>query len=156
MKKLVGIVTVIAFVVLSLACSTTAGAVSSTTYFVRTDGSDACNGTTDASAASSPDCAFATIQKAVDTASSGDAIAVHAGMYTEQLKITKNLTLTGDGAANTIIKAPATLATDVSNKTIVEFTGGITDAMSGFTIKGPAAGDLIDAGLLVTGARTSR
>ena len=70
-----------------------------TTYFVRTDGSNAtCNGLTNASAASAPNCAFLTIQQAITTASAGDTINVAAGLYTQATAITVNKSLTILGA----------------------------------------------------------
>ncbi len=48
------------------------------------------------------------IQRGVDAASTGDTVNVEAGTYTEQVDITKPITLAGEGAA-TVIKSPATL-----------------------------------------------
>jgi parallel beta-helix repeat protein len=89
---------------------------------------------------------YFTIQSAVTAASAGDTINVAAGTYTEQVVITRSLTLQGAGAANTTIQAPATLtATTWTHRgtafnTLIEVNGatvhGITVNISGFTIDG--------------------
>ena len=57
--------------------------------YVRTDGSDACSGVVDAPAASAPNCAFRTIQKAINTAiNPGNIITIHGGDYTGQGQLT--------------------------------------------------------------------
>jgi hypothetical protein len=82
------------------------------TYYVRTDGSNACNGLTNASAASAPNCAFLTIQFAVNTAVSGDTINVAAGTYNEsQVLIEKSVSVIGAGAATTTINGGNTAIT---------------------------------------------
>ena len=52
---------------------------------------------------------FPTIQSAIDAANEGDVIKVLPGTYTEQLNITKNLTIIGSGVNSTIIEAPIPL-----------------------------------------------
>jgi hypothetical protein len=52
---------------------------------------------------------FPTIQKAINAANEGDVIKVLPGTYTEQLNITKSLTIIGSGAKSTIIEAPLPL-----------------------------------------------
>ena len=49
---------------------------------------------------------FETIQEAIDAADEGDVIKVLPGTYTEQLNITKSLTIVGSGAKSTIIESP--------------------------------------------------
>jgi pectate lyase len=66
----------IACCVLLAAASNAAAA----TYYVRTDGSNTCNGTADAGG-SSGDCAKRTIQAGVDLAHAGDSVIVRAGDY---------------------------------------------------------------------------
>jgi parallel beta-helix repeat protein len=111
------------------------------TFHVSPHGDDTlCNGQTnaDANASTEPDCSFKTIKHATDTAVAGDTINVHAGTYSEQVNVSKNLTLTGDGAGSTTIQAPSTLTADADGKmNLVEFRGGISDTMSGFTVSGP-------------------
>ncbi len=99
-------------------------------------------------------CNYTTIQAAVNAASPGDTITVAAGTYTEQVVITKNLTLTGAGSSTTIIQAPdpLVLGPGLNNKkSIVLFTGSITAEMSGFTVQGPVPGfAAIDYGIWVS------
>ena len=84
---------------------------------------------------------YSTIQAAVNAAAPGDTINVAARTYTEQVIVSKNLTLVGAGAGATTIQAPAVLADDPDGaKTIVLFTGAITAEISGFTIQGPVNG----------------
>ena len=49
---------------------------------------------------------FDTIQEAINAANEGDVIKVLPGTYTEQITISKNLTLIGSGAKSTIIEVP--------------------------------------------------
>src|SRR5678815_3153423 len=44
-----------------------------------------------------------TLQAAIDAASPGDTIRIHAGTYSETIQITKPLNLVGDGAADVMI-----------------------------------------------------
>jgi parallel beta helix pectate lyase-like protein len=77
---------------------------------------------------------YPTIQSAIDAASPGDNIKVLPGTYTEQLTISKSLTFVGSGARSTIIKAPATLDTNVLGLTYIAQTNdGATVNMKGFT-----------------------
>jgi parallel beta-helix repeat protein len=82
------------------------------------------------------------IQNAVDQASSGDTINVAAGLYSEQISISKSLNLVGDGESTTTIEAPTSgRSTEVENGItwdyVVAADGGGTpiDAkVQGFTI----------------------
>lgn len=51
-----------------------------------------------------PTCQFGKIQAAIDAASEGSIILINPGEYTEELKITKSLTLWGAGPEQTIVK----------------------------------------------------
>ena len=62
---------------LALCAALTPIARAAATIFVRADGSDTlCNGTADAPAPSTPNCAFATIQKGVATVDAGGTVNV--------------------------------------------------------------------------------
>src|SRR4051794_24135125 len=76
-----------------------AGAVTNT-WFVSPSGSDS-------TACSTPSSPCKTIGQAVTNAAAGDTISVAAGTYTEQVTINKQLTVTGAGAATTLIDATA-------------------------------------------------
>lgn len=61
-------------------------------FHVRTDGSDTtCSGLVDRAASSSGQCAFKTIQRAVDAlTAAGDKVTIHAGTYPEYVHIDEN------------------------------------------------------------------
>jgi nitrous oxidase accessory protein NosD len=95
---------------------------------------------------------YNSIQLAVDASNPGDTIVVCDGTYTEQVTVTKNLTLAGSG--NAIIQAPATLVADTAGKkNVVEVNGGASVTMSGFTVAGPGPSGCgsIDTGIAVLG-----
>lgn len=75
------------------------------TYNVRTDGSDSCNGSANASSSSAPNCAFKTVQKAADTAAAGDKVIIQAGTYSGAVTFSKSgtasapITFTASGDA---------------------------------------------------------
>jgi hypothetical protein len=117
------------------------------TVHVSPNGDDAfCNGQTNAgfTANTAPDCSFKTIQHAVDTAVAGDTINVHAGTFPEQVSVTKDLTLTGDGAGTTTIQVPAAPTSNIPSPAgtgngyaLVSLANNATVTMSGFTLNGP-------------------
>lgn len=75
---------------------------------------------------------FATIQDAIDGATSGDVILVGAGSYAEAIIIdAKNLTITGAGAGSSIITG-----TGAVTQYIVRITNGAVVDFSGFTVDG--------------------
>jgi hypothetical protein len=75
--------------------------------FTSAIGSDANAGT-----AASP---FATLLKALNTSVAGDIIYVDAGSYTEQVNITKAITIRGAGKGVTIINSPAAPLSQLPN-----------------------------------------
>ena len=83
---------------------------------------------------------FPTIQAAINASSSGDTIKILPGTYTEQLTISKNLTIIGSGAKSTIIESPPVEELEpnvIGLPYIVEVNNGAEVTMKGFTIKGP-------------------
>ncbi|MGE5862221.1 MAG: hypothetical protein ACM31H_00475 [Nitrososphaerales archaeon] len=88
-----------------------------------------------------PSIDFPRIQEAINEANEGDVIKVLPGTYTEQLNISKSLTIIGSGAKDTIIEAPLALEdldTNVIGRPyIVEVNNEAEVTMKGFTIKGP-------------------
>ncbi|RKX29245.1 MAG: hypothetical protein DRP71_16515 [Verrucomicrobia bacterium] len=87
---------------------------------------------------------YATIQSAVDVAAPGDEIVVSAGLYEEQLVITKDLTLTGAGIGQTVLLAPVfmphTAHTLQYNAVIhVEFPATVV-TLRDFTVDGSGRG----------------
>jgi uncharacterized repeat protein (TIGR01451 family) len=133
-----------------------------TPIYVRTDGSDTlCDGTVDASAASQPNCAVQTIQRAVTLVDPGGLIRVTAGTYNGPVTISKSLTLAGYGAGTAIIQSASNgLLITASNTTIsnTTITGGGSNAgisttvtvnnitVQGSTISGFETGIYINGG----------
>jgi parallel beta-helix repeat protein len=74
---------------------------------------------------------YSTIQAAVNAANSGDLILVDAGTYTENVVVTKSVTLLGSSQNQTIIEAPSLTAVDVKSNNVT---------ISGFTIRGGSTG----------------
>lgn len=72
---------------ITTSCTTTP--TSGSVFHVRTDGSDTtCNGSANAASASAPNCAFKTVQKAVNSlTAAGNRIIIHAGAYPEYVQI---------------------------------------------------------------------
>lgn len=122
---------VIGLLVLSLAPVGSVQAAS--TLFVLVDGDDtSCNGTVNVPLASgAPNCAFATIGKALGVAASGDTIQVGPGPFTLASQvINKSVTLVGNGLINTSI-APTADAT-----VWLTVNSGMAFNLSGFSIIG--------------------
>jgi hypothetical protein len=83
---------------------------------------------------------YPTIQAAIDDAKPGRTVQVLAGTYTEQIAISKNLTIVGAGMDATIIRAPATLVPgQLGFPSIVEVYNGAKVSMSRLTVSGPGA-----------------
>jgi hypothetical protein len=96
---------------------------------------------------------FPTIGQAVTAAASGDTVLVNPGTYTEQVTISKNLTLQGNGAG-AIIQAPPTLTPDSFNlRVLVEVGNAATVNINNMTIQGPNPS--INVGALVVGGATA-
>jgi Ca2+-binding RTX toxin-like protein len=82
-----------------------AAGTTAVTWYVRTGGSDTlCNGTVDVdySAGVTPNCAFKTIQKGVDSAADGDTVTAAPGQYRENVIIGKSLTVVGQPPLKTL------------------------------------------------------
>jgi nitrous oxidase accessory protein NosD len=74
---------------------------------------------------------LATLQAAIDAAKAGDAIAIQAGAFAGGVTIDKSLTLTGAGAARTVVKGGGpviTIAASARTVTLagLTITGGVT------------------------------
>lgn len=85
---------------------------------------------------------FPTIQAAINASNPGDIIKILPGIYTEQLTISKSLTIIGSGAKSTIIQAPNVLNPSPvipfpGRANIVEIFNEAIVTMKGFTIAGP-------------------
>jgi hypothetical protein len=91
---------------------------------------------------------YATIQSAIDAAPTGATIVVAPGIYTEQVSITKSVSLRGAGASATIIQAPQTLVPQPN--VVVDPALGIGQEMSGLVVVGNHA-DVAISGVSVTG-----
>jgi len=102
---------------------------------------------------------FATIQAAIDAAAPGAVIHVAPGTYTEQVIITKDLTLRGAGAGATVIKSPPTLTpfgTHLLNgrpvTAIVRVGQGAHVRVSDLAVTGPLPCALVTGVLATQGA----
>lgn len=82
------------------------------TWWVRTDGSNAtCNGTADASSASAPNCAYATIQTGVNAAQAGDTVSVRTGTYASTVATARS----GTSGSRITIEAAGSDTVTISN-----------------------------------------
>jgi len=92
---------------------------------------------------------YHSIQLAVTAATPGDTIVVCDGVYTEDVDITKSLTLVGSG--NSVIQAPAS---NPAGGDLVTVRNGAVVTMSGFIVTGPGPGgcNSIGAGIRVRDA----
>ncbi len=81
---------------------------------------------------------FASIQAAVNAASSGDTINIAAGSYPEQVTISKSLTIVGADKATTMLTTPASLVTGIGgNLILLQIDTAANVEASGITIVGP-------------------
>ncbi len=104
---------------------------------------------------------YTSIQAAINDVAvvDGWTVYVEAGTFTEQVTITKSITLQGSGAGVTTIQAPISLTPDANGqRSIVTVTGsGIVAEISGFTVTGPGptgCGSL-HYGIFVNGGATA-
>src|SRR5262249_53558055 len=93
------------------------------------------------------------IQAAIDAASPGATILIHAGTYTESLTLSKAVSLTGESSATVIIHA-------VAFQRVLTATGASVDSsvvISGLSLTGgDANGFLMGGGGLLLNAATPR
>jgi len=86
----------------------------------------------------------ATIQGAVDAAAAGDTVRVAAGTYEEQVVVTKNLALLGDGPSTTLLRAPLSMPHSVGVReehAVISVEEPATSVVvSGFTVDGLGRG----------------
>ena len=116
----ISITTLFLGLVLLLSLSTVSAADGSTLYVNGGTGSDLNNGTEWIYAKQ-------TIQNALDSAPDNSVVNVASGTYTENIKITKNVTLVGAGSSTTYI--------DGDNKgSCIQINPGVTAEISGFNI----------------------
>ena len=93
------------------------------------------------------------IMKAVNEAAPGATVNVGAGLYAEQLTVTKDLTLAGAGSAVTTVR-PTVLAADANGaRSILTIGGGADVEVSGFTFRGPVPE--LTAGIFVRDGATA-
>lgn len=93
---------------------------------------------------------FSSIQAAVNAAPAGSTVTIAAGVYAEQVVITKNLTLIGAGD-DTIITAPAGII-DADNygagsrASIITVTNGANVTIQDLLVDGEGRGDQLEGG----------
>jgi len=82
---------------------------------------------------------YATIQAAVNAAAPDDTVEVAAGTYSEQVTISKDLTLIGS-VGKTILMAPAVLNPDNSGRlAVLEIGPDVAVQITGLTVQGPGS-----------------
>jgi hypothetical protein len=124
---------------LAWSATTTPVARAAATIFVRPDGSDIlCNGTVNVSAASAPNCAFATIQKGVNSVDPGGSVNVAAGTYNENVNVNKTIALRG---AQVGVDARTRTGTPASESILSNglYASANNVLIDGFTIQGADA-----------------
>lgn len=87
--------------------------------------------------------AFANIQEGINAVAANGTVQVMAGTYTEQIIVSKSVTVSGVNSATSIIQSPASLSTetDGDGKSIVEITGSsVVATFKNFTVRGDLAG----------------
>jgi parallel beta-helix repeat protein len=102
---------------------------------------------------------FTTIQAAVDAAPAGGKIRVLAGVYSEQLTISKDVTIAGTGTNETFVGAPPTkdlksFREDARGNrlaAIVRIASKARVRISGLTIRGPLPGICAEAKTIAIG-----
>lgn len=91
---------------------------------------------------------YQTIQKAIDQASWGDIIEVHSGNYTENIRVTKAVTLMGVDTGNGL---PVVIASG-SGSVVTLMANGTT--INGFRLTG-SGGCCVDAGIQIQSCNNS-
>jgi hypothetical protein len=80
---------------------------------------------------------FSTIQGAINDAKSGSIINVLPGTYTEQLTVSKDLTIIGSGSKSTSVSPPETLKQNAAGRPyIIDVNSKAKLLLKGFTIRG--------------------
>lgn len=92
---------------------------------------------------------YKTIQKAIDSATAGDTINVLAGTYSENVIVTKSLTLTGAGAATTTVYPAVSNPNPCTGSSLC---GGATSASNVIVV---AASDVVISGFTLDGDNPS-
>ena len=109
------------------------------------------------------DCRFSTlpcqtVSHASAVACPVDVLRVAAGTYTEQVTIGKSLTIVGDGASVTTIRAPSVITGDQNHQNVVTVEGsGVTVDIGSVTISGPGPNNScsLQAGVMVRNNATA-
>lgn len=93
------------------------------------------------------------IQDGIARVIPGGTVHVAAGTYAEQLDITKDISIIGAGAGQSIVQAPSTLpaSSEVTSAIVLVHGAGVDAEITGFTITGPGPSGCgsIRAGLYV-------